>query len=450
MSNASEQRRNFLMLQGPPGPFFRELGRELGKRSYGVHRINLCGGDRYDWPDGLDYRGRIKHWPLYFDRYVRTNHITDVILYGDCRPMHQSAMRLARLRGVRIHVFEEGYIRPNWMTLERNGVNGHSSFERDPEIILAAAKWLPDVPQLPNITASFGRRARDSYWHYHNVVTGLIRYPFYRTHRQGIITLEGIGWIVRFARAKRRARQAAAALRAISGRTYFLFPLQLTGDYQIRSHSPFLSMAMAADYVLESFAEHAPPDAMLVVKEHPLESGFRNWRSFLKRRARRLGLGGRVLHIDGGDLQSLAQGAAGMVCVNSTSGTLALEAGIPVMVLGDAVYDVPGITYQGVLDGFWAHARCARARTLSGVQEVATCPVSGARRGVASESASQILVANSIERLLSEGPARTVAGRALAATRGELRPAEPFVAEPVEQPEGGVFQEFGTNPVSFR
>ena len=384
----------------------------------------------------------------WMNRYVRTHGITDLVLYGDCRPMHKSAMRLARLRGVRIHVFEEGYIRPDWMTLERDGVNGHSSFERDPELILAAAQWLPDVPELPSITASFSRRARDSYWHYHNVVTGRFRFPFYRSHRGGIITLEGIGWIVRFARARRRARQAAATLRAIAGRNYFLFPLQLTGDYQIRAHSPFQSMAMAADYVLDSFADHAPEDSLLVVKEHPLESGFRNWRSSLRRRARRLGLRGRVLHIDGGDLQSLAQGAAGMVCVNSTSGTLAINAGIPVIVLGEAVYDVPGITHQGLLDKFWSRPERPDPELYRAFKKLlhAKCLVRG---GLASESATRTLIANSVERLLSEAPASKIAGRALVGEQlGRLALAGPKAAGSALP--GGRRQEFGTSPASLK
>lgn len=394
--------REFLFLQGPPGPFFRGLGEELARRSHGVHRINLCGGDRYDWPDGaIDYRGMMRDWPLFFDRYVQKHGITDLIVYGDCRPMHQRALRLARLRGVRVHVFEEGYIRPNWMTLEREGVNGHSTFERDPHAILAAAKWLPDLPDLPSITASFGRRARDSYWHYHHVVTGRLRFPFYHTHRRGLIVLEGFGWMLRFSRSKRRARQAAETLTAVAGRKYYLFPLQLTGDYQIRAHSPFLSMRMATDYVLESFARNAPPDALLVVKEHPLDCGFLNWRRFLRRRARRLGLGERVVHIDGGDLQHLAQGAAGMVCVNSTSGTLALEVGIPVIVLGDAVYDVPGITHQGPLDAFWSRPERPDSHLYHAFKKLlhARCLVRG---GLASESANQTLIENSVERLLSD------------------------------------------------
>ncbi|WP_226018792.1 capsule biosynthesis protein [Novosphingobium sp. FKTRR1] len=395
-------RREFLFLQGPPGPFFRLLADALREHGLGVHRINLSGGDRYDWPHGsTDYRGTQRGWPMAFDRFVRSNGITDLVVYGDCRPMHKVALRMAQLRGIHIHVFEEGYIRPDWMTLERDGVNGHSPLPRDPSLIEAAARWLPPIPDLPPITSAFKRRARDSYWHYHHVVTGKLRFPFYTSHRQGSITMDGIRWLMKFARRKRRARQAEATLAQIAGRKFFLFPLQLTGDYQIRAHSPFGSMPVAVDYVLESFAAFAPADTLLLVKEHPLDSGKRNWRAYLERRCARLGVCDRVLHLDGGDLQSLSKTAQGMVCVNSTSGTLALEAGLPVAVLGDAVYDLPGVTHQGGLDLFWTAPEVPDRKLYAAFKKVlhASCLVRG---GLASASGVRILVRNSVERLLAD------------------------------------------------
>jgi capsular polysaccharide export protein len=404
--------RRFLFLQGPPGPFFRLLGAELARRGAEVFRINLSGGDRYDWREGAtDFRRRSKHWPLFFDSMVQDRAITDVVLFGDCRPVHRVAVGLAQLRGVHVHVYEEGYIRPDWMTLERDGVNGHSSFERDPEVILAAARWLPPVPALPSITAQFSRRARDSYWYFHHAITGRWRFPFYRGHRANGILEEGLGWAFRFARVQRRARQAEATLGEVADQRYFLFPLQLSGDYQIRAHSPFGTMLLALDYVLASFARHAPADCVLLVKEHPLDPTWMNWRRVIHRRAQRMGLANRILHIDGGELQPMAENAIGMVCVNSTSGTLALEVGTPVIVLGDAVYDVPGATYQGLLDDFWSNPGKPDRELYQAFKRLlhAQCLVRG---GLASESAIQILIDSSIARLLARdepGPrARTV------------------------------------------
>ncbi|AGH49927.1 putative capsule polysaccharide export protein [Sphingomonas sp. MM-1] len=392
--------RSFLFLQGPPGPFFAMLGAELRARGCAVHRINLNGGDKRDWSEGgVDYRGPVSRWPIFVDRYMRENGITDLMLYGDCRPMHIAAHGMAKLRGIAIHVLEEGYIRPDWMTLEPDGVNGRSTLSRDPQWFLDQARNLPPVPVLPPITASFGRRAHDSYWHYHRIVTGRLHFPYYRPHRPGSIIMDGFGWLNRFRLAKRRAREAEAVLRAIKGSDYFLFPLQLTADYQIRAHSPFGDMKTAAEYVIESFGRHAPASARLVVKEHPLDSTFFDWCSFVRKTARRFGCEDRIFHIDGGDLEALSSASRGMICVNSTSGTLALACGTPVMVLGDAIYDIPGMTHQGRLDEFWTAPKQPDVRLFDAFHRVllARCLIRG---GLASQSATRILVQSTIERLM--------------------------------------------------
>jgi capsular polysaccharide export protein len=43
-------------------------------------------------------------------------------------------------------------------------VNARSSLSRDRNWFIEEARRLPPEPELPPITASFKRRARDSYW----------------------------------------------------------------------------------------------------------------------------------------------------------------------------------------------------------------------------------------------------------------------------------------------
>lgn len=394
--------RTFLFLQGPPGPFFWKLAEQLRADGATVLRINLSGGDRYDWPgEAAEYRGRMSDWMLHVDAFMRERGVTDLVLFGDCRPVHVAARQMAQQRRIRVHVFEEGYIRPDWMTLERDGVNGNSRFVRDVRSLLDRAESLPLPPALPHILANPRRRARDSYWHYHHVCVGrlLLRYPYYRSHRPGSIIGEGLSWAWKLLRRKHVAREAARTLARVAPGRYFLFPLQLGTDYQIRAHSPFSTIHQAVDYVLASFAEHSPKDAVLLVKQHPLDISMRSWRWFIAGHARRLNIADRVFHVDGGDLQELARRSRGMVVVNSTSATFALAEGRPVIAMGSAIYAMEGITHQGPLDQFWSAPRPPDAASYDAFLRCLHehCLVRG---GLASQSATRILVESASAKLL--------------------------------------------------
>ena len=393
------QDRAFVFLQGPPGPFFRLLGEEMTRQGLTVHRINVSGGDRLDWPDGaVNFRGRYSEWPVFFDKFLRENRITDLLLYGDCRPYHVAAHGVAALRNVRTHVLEEGYLRPHWMTLEPEGVNARSTLSRDKNWFLKEARLLPPEPDLPPVTASFRRRARDSYWYYHHVFTGRLAYPHYRSHRSTPILKEGFGWLWKFWRERNAAREIDNVLRQLEGKPMFVLPLQLSGDYQIRAHSPFPDMQSAASYVIESFAANAPSEMHLLLKAHPMDCSFFNWSKFVRQHAKRLGLEDRLHFVDGGDLDRMAREARGLVCVNSTSATLALANDTPVCTLGDAIYDLPGLTHQRHLDTFWSNPTGPESGLYPAFRRVLVdrCLVRG---GLASESAVSTLIDSMVARL---------------------------------------------------
>lgn len=394
--------RAFLFLQGPPGPLFRLLGQQMSESGFPVYRINLCGGDLRDWPDATaSFRGRFSEWPVFFDKFLREHQITDLVLFGDCRPYHVSAHGVAGIRGVRTHVLEEGYLRPHWMTLEPEGVNARSTLSRDKAWFRAEARKLAPEPFLPPVTASSRRRARDSYWHYHSVVTGRVRFPHYRSHRSGPIIIEGFGWLWKFLWEKREGEKALRTLRKLDGEPLFVLPLQLSGDFQIRAHSPFPDMQSAAAYVIESFAAHASPGVHLLLKAHPLDCSFYSWSRFVHHHARRLGLEGRLHYADGGDLDKIVAKARGLVCVNSTSATLALARDIPVCTIGEAVYDMPGLTHRGHVDSFWSRPIPPEPGLYRDFRRVLVdrCLVRG---GLASESAVSTLVEGLARRLSAE------------------------------------------------
>ncbi len=141
--------RSFLFLQGPIGPFFRRLGKALAARGHKVIRVNFNGGDVYDWPwpHAVMYRDTPEAFPAWIAALARKHDVTDLVLIGDCRPLHVAAGDVLRRwrPELRVHVFEEGYLRPDTITLEFDGVNARSSLPRDPQALLNAPEASADI-----------------------------------------------------------------------------------------------------------------------------------------------------------------------------------------------------------------------------------------------------------------------------------------------------------------
>ena len=100
--------RHFLFLQGLPGPFFRRLGAALRDAGAAVSRINFNGGDVLDWPGqgAINYRGTPADWPDWLAAFVADRGVTDIIVFGDLRPVYRAARALADRRGLRFVTFE--------------------------------------------------------------------------------------------------------------------------------------------------------------------------------------------------------------------------------------------------------------------------------------------------------------------------------------------------------
>lgn len=400
----------FLFLQGIASPFFTDLGRALTLRGHKVRRINLSSGDWLFWRRGADnYRGPRDGWGAYVGSYILRHGVTDIVLFGDCRPYHAAAREAALPLGIRIHVFEEGYLRPNWVTCELGGVNGHSSLPRDADEIRAIARRLPQPGRAMPATGDMARR---SLWDVaYNVANIGFPYffPHFRSHRPVHIAAEYVGWIKKFARRGRTRRHAAELSAIYSERKadYFLLPLQLDSDYQIRVHSPFLGVEGFMDRVIASFASHAPDHARLLIKLHPLDSGLINWRRHARNSARRHGVDERLDFIDGGDLPSLISGSRGVVLVNSTVGMLSLELGRPTLAAGEAIYNLAGLTHQHGLDAFWTRPEAPDMDLVSDFRRVVLhrTQVNG---GFFSRPAIDRAVAGSVQRLEATLPAEAL------------------------------------------
>jgi capsular polysaccharide export protein len=350
------QDRHFLFVGAPFGPFSRRLGEALRAEGALCTRIILNAGDAMDWgrAGARHYRGRLSAWPAWLAYYLSRERVTDLIVYGDSNPYCVAAMDRARRTGVKVHVLEQGYFRPHWITLERDGVNGSSTMPRDPRFFLQMARLIPDTPHV-----EVGRIARPAvgriltyhFWAY----LGCLAFPNFHFAYQDPPLRQALGHVRRYALQRLRSGRAGAVIRRIAAdpAPTFLALQQRPGDSQLTRHSPLKSVGAFIETVLSSFARGAAPDARLVFKCHPLDPGLEDHRGVIRRLARALGVEGRVFYVDGGDLAALVSASAGVISVNSTASLVGLELGRPTLVLGTAVYDIQGLTHQGGLETFW-------------------------------------------------------------------------------------------------
>lgn len=368
---SSADKRSFLFLQGPQSRFFRTLGLTLLDMGHSVTKVNFCGGDVIHWPrpNTLLFRKSALHWPLWLSQRMDELGTTDLLLFGDRRPLQREAVRLAETRGAEVWVFEEGYMQPNLITFERGGVNGRSRLPRDPEGIRELAARLPECEEHPPVPNSLKIRVHDAIRHHvgNTLLFGL--FPRYRTHRPYPIAWELKGWLPRYLSRERRRQEALDIQEELLGTEapYFLFPLQLDADTQVRLYSSFSGIPESIVHVLGSFAAAAPPECRLVVKNHPLDNGLINYKGYVVRLSQALGIDKRVIFLDGGDGKRLIQGSRGVVLINSGMGLEALNLGKPVYRMGSAVFGISGLALSEEdmpLDAFWNAPRCADQELL--------------------------------------------------------------------------------------
>jgi capsular polysaccharide export protein len=347
--------RSFLFLQGPISNFFDRLGRALIARGHRVHRVNLHLGDRLFWHlPASNFRGRFADWPAFIGELLERHAVTDLVLHGDRRPYHLVAAEEARARGIAVIVTDLGYLRPDWLTLEYDGMTTYSRFPRDPEAIRDLARNFPAVALVPRFTTPFWLIASRDIAYNLALVFGRALYPFYRYHSTCHPFLEYAGWLRSRPMKLLTAADTAAAKQRLAAEpgTYFLVPLQLQTDFSIRAHSPFADPRDAAQAIIASFAKNGGARKLVFVI-HPLDNGLIRWHRVIAKLARAAGIADRVVTLHGGTPAELQKNAAGVVTINSTAAVGALCLGVPVKVLGNAVFDVEGLTCQLPLDRFW-------------------------------------------------------------------------------------------------
>lgn len=355
--------RAFLFLQGPHGPFFDQLGKMLRRARCTVWRVGFNAGDAAFWSDSASYLAfdaPAEAWPKRLAQILQDKSITDIVLYGDTRPVHAQAVEVARARGVKVHVFEEGYMRPYWVTYERGGSNGHSPL-MDMTVAQMQAELAQTDGEAPLPPGHWGDMRQHVFYGalYHwFVMFRNGKYRHFRPHRPLAVGQEFRLYLKRLLLMPLNAIDRILAQGRIrrGGFPYHLALLQLEHDASFREHSPFNTMEEFLTLVVENFAKGAPGHHHLVIKAHPLENGRAPLRRILRRLAQEHSIEDRLHFVGGGKLAALLNDARSAVTVNSTAGQQVLWRGIPLKTFGRAVYGKPEFVSDQPLAEFFAAA----------------------------------------------------------------------------------------------
>ena len=363
-SDRTPDARVFLFLQGPHGPFFAQMARRLTERGHSCLRAAFNPGDRLFWPRQLhrvDITCDLETWPQELARLLERHRVTDIVLYGDMRPLHRMALQLAETQGIETHVFEEGYVRPHWITYERGPANGRSSSMRMSLGEMRAC--LDEFPEMPPPADRWGdlrqHVAFGALYHAAIMVGGLGASPAPPRHRALSVWTEFRLYFQLLALMPVISLERWLATATLLRRPvpFHLVLLQLEHDPNFQIHGPYASMADFVAETIRDFAAHAPDTHRLVFKAHPLESGQLPLRRLIRTHAHSEGIADRVRFLNGGKLARVLEHAASLVTINSTGAHQALWRGLPVKAMGRAVYARDGITDNRPLGPFFAAPR---------------------------------------------------------------------------------------------
>ncbi len=348
---------NILLLQGPVGYFFKKLDKNFRRKGAKTFRIGLNAGDEFfSFKDNYTaYKDTPKKWESFIKNYMITNNIDQIYIFGDCRYYQSIATKTAMRLDIKVFVFEEGYIRPDYITLESHGVNNYSLIPRDPEFYY---KLKPiDISKPKNAKPNPITNWAIVIIYYFMAKLFHFRYKNYKHHRNYSAMEEffyGTRSLVRKIIYTYRDKKYENIIKGKLDKKYFFVPLQTYNDFQILQHSHYGSLEKFIIEVLESFSKYAYKKEYLIFKHHPIDRGRKNYKKFIFEQATELGIKDRVIVLHDIYLPLCLKHTKGTVTINSTVGLSSIYHNTPTITLGNAIYDIEGLTNKDKkLKDFW-------------------------------------------------------------------------------------------------
>lgn len=335
--------KNVLLLQGPMGIFFNSLRKELIENNCNVYQIAFNYGDRFfcnDKKNLIDFNLDVSEFSCFFTKIILEKKIDVIFLFGDSRKYHKIARNIINKSfkdKIKLYVFEEGYIRPNYITLEENGVNANSSKLENycpVKFKNKTHKFDLNNNQIPNIFY---------YGMFYSIIYFLLlnifhyKFKFYKHHKD-ISLYTNLKYGIKSFIRKYYYKFSEKKYDFIYTKSFYLVPLQVYNDFQISEHSKYNHIGEFIEEILNNY-KLSGSDDFIVFKHHPMDRGFKNYSSEINHLVNKLSLSKeKIIYIHDFNLPMLLKKAKGVIVINSTVGLSALYHERPLLVMGESNY----------------------------------------------------------------------------------------------------------------
>jgi len=210
-----------------------------------------------------------------------------ILIWNGGKFRQRVAIEIARIKGIKVYFFENGLL-PNRIVFDGKGINYENSVPRDKEFF---QNYQNDLALPTELIQRVGKNSK------------------------------------KFSGEKEKLPPK-----------YIFIPFQVDSDTQIITHSPWLRNMRDFFNTIESIASKT--DWHFVLKEHP--SSNRNYPD-LHTRASKID---NITFANSYLTQELIQNSSAVITINSTVGVESLLFHKKVIVLGDAFYNIEGVTYR--------------------------------------------------------------------------------------------------------
>lgn len=266
-------KNRILLLQGPVGPFFRELQDRLRRHGWDAQHVTFNAADRFfaNHEEVVSFSGTLDEWETWLRFDLTQKCPLAIILFGSNRPAHQVARRIAQLFDVDVISLEEGYLRSGYLSCEWGGNNHHSPLTRW-EVQHPVRYTSGVAPAVEAQRSSFPIMScwGATYYLVRDFASKVSDEHLFHKRRERVLSLAWSWGIHMLRRVIARATEFPIRRFLNRNRNYILIPLQVSSDSQLQLAARGWSTTRLVDASLKALLVSGK-NQHIVFKLHPLE-----------------------------------------------------------------------------------------------------------------------------------------------------------------------------------